>query len=349
MVSPKFVNTKNVLVVDGNNLLIRILFSKNKGNIVISQPELIQECAEIFIRQILICIKKYTCERVYVAFDNGGSIRKKAIFEAYKQNRANSNTNYGQVSAFNDTSTDLFINLKTKVIDLCDIFNLPIFHEYGIEADDFCGIAAKELTNIGKQVIILSNDSDFLQLVKTPSVICSIPYNKSEVSLDNFTNYFSNLPKYKGVEISSFEYLFYKTIVGDTSDGIPGIKGIGFKTLHKLMKEQLPLETKETINVYISDSFDYIKLLASRNNTKLEKLIHDNLDIIDRNYKLIDLSEKTISQNTISLTLKKLMEIPEMPDRKETIKKIHTLFAGHADLEFVLNSLFSLQPIYHKA
>ena len=347
MVTPQFLNTKNVLLVDGHNLAIRILFSVNKGNTTLSQPEIIQECCTIFMHQIAICIRKYTCERVYIAFDNGGSIRKKSLFEEYKQNRP-TGVNYGQVSAFNDTSTDLFVNLKTKLLLLCQMLNLPVFHEYGIEADDFLGIATKELTNIGKQVIILSNDSDFLQLLKCPSVVCSIPYNKSEVTLESFPKYISSLPKTKGLTISSFEYLFYKVIVGDSSDNIDGIKGIGYKTLNKLMTEQLPNETRETILLYMTDGLDYIKLLASRNGTKLERLMHDNLDLLIRNYKLIELSERYISPKTVSMTLKKLMEVPEAPDRKVVIAEFHRVFSGHSATEFLLNTLFALKPIYHQ-
>lgn len=347
MVSPKFMDSQNVLLIDGHNLLIRVMFSKNKGSVVISEPELIQECAEIFINQISLCIRKYSCKRLYVAFDNGGSIRKKAIFEAYKANRPASGTNYGQVSAFNDTSSDLFSKLKEKVLELCNILNLTVFCEYGIEADDYIGIATKELTNIGKQVIILSNDSDFLQLVRTPSVICSIPYNKSEVSLDNFTRYFSELPKTKGVTISSYEYLFYKVIVGDTSDNINGIKGIGYKTLFKLMKEQLPLENKSTLDIYVKNNLDYIKLLSSRNSTKLEKLIHENIELLERNYKLIDLTSSVISSNTVSLTLKKLLEVGELPGKKETIHKFHELFPLATNyIDFVIGTLFAFKPVY---
>ncbi len=349
MVTPKFLDTKNVLLIDGTNLLLRVLFSKNKGATTLSQPELIQECAEIFLRQITICIKKYSCERLYVAFDNGGSIRKKSIFEAYKQNRPNTGTNYGQVSAMTDTNNDLFIELKTKVLELCHILNLTVFHEYGIEADDFIGIATKELNNIGKQVIILSNDSDFLQLLKIPSVICSIPYNKSEVHLDNFTKYFSELPKARGATLSSYEYLFYKVIVGDATDNIDGIKGIGFKTLNKLMKEQLPTETPDSIKMYVSDNLAFIKYLAGKNTTKLEKLIHDNLTLLERNYKLIDLSESVISSNTVSMTLKKLQEVPKMPERKEVMKKFHATFSGQPNIEFIINTLFYLKPIYREA
>ena len=113
------------------------------------------------------------------------------------------------------------------------------------------------------------------------------------------------------------------------------------------MKEQLPTETLTTINLYMADGLDYAKLLATRNTTKLEQLVHDNLDLIIRNYKLIELSERYISPNTISLTLKKLMEVPEIPDRKNVIVGFNKLF-NSSGTEFILNTLFSLKSVYHE-
>ena len=165
--------------------------------------------------------------------------------------------------------------------------------------------------------------------------------------MDTFPTYMASLPKTKGLAISSFEYLFYKTLVGDTSDNIDGIKGIGYKTLNKLMTAQLEHETKQDVSLYMNDTLDYVKLLAERNATKLEKLVHDNLDIITRNYKLIELSDRYISPKTVSLTLKKLMEIPEAPDRKKVIGDFHRLFSGPSATEFLLNTLFSLKPVYY--
>ena len=150
------------------------------------------------------------------------------------------------------------------------------------------------------------------------------------------------------MSIFSYEYLFYKVLVGDTSDNIDGIKGIGYKTLNKLMKEQIPTETLATVNLYMADGLDYAKLLATRNTTKLEQLIHDNLDLIIRNYKLIELSERYISPKTVSMTLKKIMEVPETPDRKKLIGEFHKLFSGVPATEFLLNTLFSLKSIYHE-
>lgn len=345
MVSPKFLTTKSILLVDGNNLLLRILFAKNRGGSLQTQPELIQDCAMIFMHQIILCVKKYNCERVYVMFDNGGSLRKKAIFEEYKKNRPNQASS-GSLAAFNDPNTDLFCNLKDKTINLCRLFNLPVIHEYGIEADDIIGIATEELSKLGKQVILLSNDSDFLQLLPMGQVVCSIPYKKEDVDYPAFPKYFSECSKSKGVTITATEYIFYKAIVGDTSDNVDGIKGIGYKTLHKLLTEQLENETEENRALYLKDGLEYVELMAMKNSTKLEKLMHDNLELIHRNYKLIDISSRFASTHTIQLIVKKLLEASEQPSRKDIIHGFHNLFPGQGHTEFLLNTLFALKNVY---
>lgn len=345
MVTPKFIDTKSVLLIDGNNLLLRILYSKNKGSSLQTPNELIQDCAMIFMHQIALCVRKYSCDRVYVMFDNGGSLRKKAIFEEYKQNRDFQATS-GALAAFNDPSTDLFCNLKAKVIALCNLYNLPVIHEYGIEADDIIGIATEELCKLGKQVILLSNDSDFLQLLSMGSVICSIPYKKLDVDTNMFPTFFSECSKSKGVTISASEYCFYKALVGDISDNIDGIKGIGYKTLFKLMNEQLENDTSDNRTAYMRDGLAYASILAQSNTTKLEKLVHDNLGLILRNYKLIELSSRFASTHTIQLTLKKLMEVPVSPSKKTIIRDFHLIFPGQTHVEFVLNTLFAFKGLY---
>lgn len=345
MVSPKFLDTKSVLLVDGNNLLLRILFSKNKGNSLQTNSELIQDCAMIFMHQITSQVRKYSCDRVYVAFDCGGSLRKKAIFDSYKQNREFQATS-GTSAAFNDPDTSLFVELKAKTIALCRIFNLPVFHEYGIEADDMIGLAVEEFSKLGKTTVVLSNDSDFLQLLNYGSVVCSIPYKKADVTKDEFTAYFSECSKSKGIMISCSEYLFYKTLVGDTSDNIDGIKGIGYKTLHKLMEEQLKTDTQEARDMYMKDPINYVDYLATQNTSKLEKLVSSNLDKIKRNFKLIELSSKFASSHTIQLTLKKIQEVYEAPSRKTVMHEFHSLFPGTPHIEFIFNTLFALKHVY---
>lgn len=344
MVNPKFTGEKSIILVDGNNLLIRILFAKNKGNNLLTPRELIESCAQIFMHQLTICAKKYACDRLYVTFDNGGSLRKKSLFEEYKGNRQ-FQASTGAMAAFNEPNTTLFAELKSSVLRLCDIFRIPVFSEYGIEADDFIGIATEELKKLGKKIVILSNDSDFLQLLTDSNVICSIPYKKMDVTKDTFPAFFSDLSKTRGVTISASEYIFYKALVGDTSDNIDGIDRLGYKTLFKLMNEQLKNESEESLALYMSDTLAYAEMLALRCNTELEKKIAANIDLIRRNYKLIELSSRYITGTTVHLTLKKLLETYEAPSKKEVFNQVKELL-GSSNLEFTVNTLFSLKSTY---
>lgn len=344
MVNPKFVGERSVILVDGNNLLIRILFAKNKGNNLLTPAELIESCAHIFMHQLSICAKKYSCDRMYVTFDNGGSLRKKALFDEYKGNRQ-FQASSGAMAAFNEPNTTLFAELKQVVLKLCDIFHIPVFTEYGIEADDFIGIACEELKKLGKKIVILSNDSDFLQLLTDSNVVCSIPYRKIDVTKDTFPAFFSDLSKSRGVTISSGEYLFYKALIGDVSDNIDGIDRLGYKTLFKLMNEQLKTESEEVISLYMKDTLAYAELLASRNDSILEKKIAANIDLIRRNYKLIELSSRYITGTVVHLTLKKLTEVQEAPSRREVFNEVKAIL-GTSNLEFTVNTLFSLKSTY---
>lgn len=344
MVSPKFTDTNSILLVDGTNLLLRILHSKTKENTLITPSELIDICTIIFISQITHVVKKYSCNRLLVAFDLGGSLRKKAAYAAYKQNRefqAVSST-----GALSEPSTDLFVNLKETVVAACNLFKIPVIMEYGIEADDILGIATEELTKLGIPVVVLSNDSDFLQLLKYNNVTCSIPYKKADVTQYNFTEYFSASSKSSGVAISAPEYLFYKVLVGDSSDNIAGIPKVGFKTLHKLLNEQLAGESPDVITTYMSDGLAYARLLANRNVTKFEKLISTNIDLIERNYKLIELSSRVISSHAVQLTLNKLKEHSERPNRKDVIREMKSLLKTTPSVEFVMDSVFQLSKTY---
>lgn len=167
-----------------------------------------------------------------------------------------------------------------------------------------------------------------------------------DIEASDFPKYFSECSKSKGVTITATEYVFYKSLVGDTSDNIDGIKGLGYKTLHKLLAEQLENSSAEDRTLYLTNSLEYAKKLATNNSTKLEKLIHNNLDIVIRNFKLIDLSSKFASTHTIQITLKRLLEASELPARKELIHNFQVLFPGKGHMEFLLNTLFALKNIY---
>lgn len=351
MVSPVFLDTRSVALVDAMNLLLRIYFSVSKGNPLKSETDLIESCCQIFFYQIGLVVRKYSCDRLFIVFDHGGSMRKKAILESYKATRTYKTTASGELG---NSSEETFPQLKAAILRLCREFNITTFCEYGIEADDMIGVAVEELTKLGKRIVIVSNDSDFLQLLTNANVVCSIPSKSIDLTGPGFSEYFASCTKSKGVFITPSEYLFYKALVGDTSDNIEGISRLGYKTLYKLMQEQLETELQETRSLYATDTLAYLRLLASRattkvSPTKLEKLISDNLSLLERNYKLIELSSTTASTNTIHLTLKCLQVSYSSPNKKSIISTYNELFPNSTSrvLEFVSSTCAALAPTYH--
>ena len=106
------------------------------------------------------------------------------------------------------------------------------------------------------------------------------------------------------------------------------------------MEEQLANDPQEARDLYMHDTAEYVEYLAKRNTTKLEKLVAADIDKIRRNYKLIELSSRTVSPHAVQLTLKKLTEVMPPPSKKGALHDFHTVFPGSPNIEFIFNTLF---------
>ena len=126
-----------------------------------------------------------------------------------------------------------------RVHQLAEAFHLPAFEIDGYEADDVLGTLGKQASGQGIQTLIVTGDNDMLQIVSsqvnvmTPrrSFSDTVIYDESEVQ-----NKYGVLPK---------QLIDLKALIGDTSDNIPGIPGVGDKTAAKLIQQFGTLE-----NVY---------------------------------------------------------------------------------------------------
>lgn len=346
VVSKRFLETHPYLLVDGSNLLMRLLFVRQKGANLLSDTELISSVSEAFIKHVSDIVNKNCCSDVFIAFDLGGSLRKKSLYKEYKANRE-----MAAVSSVPNDSKDymssLYPTLRAKVVELCRLYNLYVFYEFGIEADDILGLLAERLNEVGKDCIILSNDSDFLQLCAFPKVSCIIPYKKAVVDMHTFPSYFSECSKSKGVSIHACEYIFYKSLVGDAGDNIVGIKGVGYKTLHK-KKEEYFTSHPAMAQLFIDDQIKFINVAATQpNKHAFEALINKNLDTILLNYKLIDLTGKYASATLINESYKLLKkEKYPKPTVMGLIKQHNTLFGVAPSLSNTSDAINGLKLVY---
>jgi DNA polymerase-1 len=338
-----FLDTNPALLVDGSNLLVRLLYARQAGSNLLTESELISSVSDMFIRQLGLQVKNFNCSSVYIIFDIGGSHRKQKLFPDYKGNREQAPVAGAQLDT-KDYLFSVYGKLRDSVVELCRAFNLPVFMETGIEADDIIGLMAEHLAMLGKHCVVLSNDTDFLQLVAKPTVTCHVPYKKISVNNKNFPDHFNDI---KEVKIHPSEYLFYKALVGDKGDNIPGINRVGYKTLHKL--KEAYFESDQTyLDLYSADPISFIDTVSKLTSTdKFLTLIKNNKDLILRNYKLIDLSSTYASAYTQNQALKFLATntLPK-PKFKEVSDKYIEIFKTKPSFEMLVENLDKLSKCF---
>ena len=207
--------------------------------------------------------------RVIIVFDGkGGSTRRRKIYPEYKQNRKTEyrvNRTYDFASQ-EDEKQNMIMQLQ-RIVEYLDTLPVTVLSYDNIEADDTIGYLCRQVLT-DSNITIMSTDKDFLQLANGRIKVWSPTKKKlydEQAVLDEYG-------------ISSHNLIWYRVIDGDKSDNIKGVKGLGLKTIQK----KLPFLSENRI-VNIDEII-----------TKLP----ESKDIIELNYKLMQLSDVDISGTT---------------------------------------------------
>ncbi len=174
-----------------------------------------------FINVILSLIEKERPEYLAVAFDTGRTFRNDT-YPDYKATRAK--------------MPDELRSQIERIRELVDAFCFPRLEVEGYEADDVLGTIARQAAEKGMAVKIVTGDRDLLQLV-TERVVVNLASGKLSDSIDYYPE---QVVAKLGVRPD--QVVDYKALVGDTSDNIPGVKGIGQKTAEDLLKKFASLD-----------------------------------------------------------------------------------------------------------
>lgn len=176
-----------------------------------------------FTSVLLRILEQERPDYLAVAFDTGETFRD-ALFPEYKATREK-------------MPDDLRTQIE-RIRDLLDSFNIPRLEMEGYEADDVLGSAAHWAAAQGLGVKIFTGDKDLLQLVDN-RVIVNLPAGRS---LSDAVDYSADTV-HEDVGIRPDQLVDYKAMVGDTSDNIPGVYGIGEKTAVRLLEAYGDLDT----------------------------------------------------------------------------------------------------------
>ncbi|NMB62925.1 MAG: DNA polymerase I [Chloroflexi bacterium] len=169
-----------------------------------------------FTNILLKIIEQDKPEYLAVAFDTGKTFRHD-LYDDYKATR--------------EKMPDDLIPQIERIREVVDAFNIPRLEMPGYEADDVLGSVANEAVQRGFGVKIITGDRDLLQLVDDRVII-----NLTGSKMSDAQDYFREDVK-KSLGVFPDQVVDYKALIGDTSDNIPGIKGIGQKTADKLLEE----------------------------------------------------------------------------------------------------------------
>ncbi len=270
----------NILIIDGFNNFIRA-YTANPT--MTNNGEPIGGTAGF-----LKIVQKYCNElnptKIFICWDGvGGSIRRKTLFEGYKANRNPSRLNRFSESTSEDEDERNKIWQMTRLLQYLE--NIPVIQlncDY-VEADDLIAWLCMNLTDENNHAYVLSNDKDFIQLVNN-NVTLYRPTSDEKLTVEKV------LEEY---QIHPNNFCLAKSICGDTSDNVPGVKGAGFKTLakripHFAAPDKLRLDTLET-TCYSG--------AQTKKAPKVFQNILNSFDIVERNLELLCLLDTDLSDN----------------------------------------------------
>jgi DNA polymerase-1 len=203
-------------LIDGHALAYRMYFALTAGG---SSQRWMNSKGEPtagiygFARELVRVLEQEKPEYLAVAFDVGKTFRDE-IFPDYKATR--------------EKMPDDLRSQIARIREMVDLFNIPRLEMDGYEADDVLGSVAKIAAEKGLGVKIITGDRDLLQLVNERTAVY--------LAGDDQT-YITDSDVVKKLGVKPIQVVDYKAIVGDTSDNIPGVKGVGEKTAVALLEK----------------------------------------------------------------------------------------------------------------
>ena len=278
-----------VLIIDGLNTFIRVF-----SVIPTTNDDGIHVGGIVgFLKSIGYTINMIRPTRTIVVFDGkGGSSRRRKIYPEYKAKRKTKyrvNRSYDFASP-EDEKQNMIMQLQ-RIVEYLETLPITVLSYDNIEADDTIGYLCRQVLTDSK-ITVMSTDKDFLQLangrIKIWSPTKKKMYDESAV-LDEYG-------------ISSHNLIWYRVLDGDKSDNIKGVKGLGLKTIQK----KLPFLSENRI-VNIDEVIN--KLPESK-------------DVIELNYKLMQLSDVDISGTTKT----KIIDKVNAPINRLIKYKFQTMF-----------------------
>lgn len=311
---PKLHKHSKILIIDGLNLFLRnfaILNFVNESGVHIGG-------LGGFLRSLGALIRLIQPTSTYVVFDGvGASTNRRNLLPEYKAGRGVNRV----------TNWDIFENLEeehqskvdqiTRLAQYLKCLPVKTVAIDKVEADDIIAYIAKKLASkYNSKVNIVSADKDFLQLA-SKNIAIYRPIEKVFYNDDTVLEKFNVL---------ATNFTLYKTLLGDKSDGIKGITGLGEKKFVKLFPQLSKYDMDLNSLVEMCEKRYKENLIYARVVTEKERL-KDTYKVMDLHNPLIDENEKEyldalMESSTFKLNTKVFTKLYEEDSMRHTIRNV---------------------------
>ena len=259
-----------VLLIDGLNLFFRNFAMMNMVN-----PDGVHIGGlGGSLRSLGALIRQIQPTAVYMVFDGAGSSNnRKNLLPEYKSGRNVSRVTNWEVFEDIGDEHDSKIDQIVRLIQYLKMLPVKTTLIDKVEADDVIAVLATKLVEKHNSTcFIVSSDKDFVQLV-TDKIILYRPMEKEYYTPSTVKSKFGVL---------CYNFILYKVLLGDNSDKVPGVKGLGEKGLFKRFPE---LATEE---LTLNDIFD-ISTRKYKEHVVYSRIVQERKRL-ENNYKIMDLS-----------------------------------------------------------
>ncbi len=210
---------EKIVLIDGNSILNRAFYGIMGSKMLTTPDGTYTNAVYGFLAILFRVLEDIDPQYLAVAFDLKAPTARHKLYEGYKANRK---------GMPNELAEQMPI-----IKDILKAMNITIIEKEGYEADDILGTLAKRSSKEGLDVTILSGDRDTFQLT-SDKIKVRIPHTKvGKTEVDVFDEK-AIIQKYG---VTPIELIEVKGLMGDTSDNIPGVPGVGEKTALELIKK----------------------------------------------------------------------------------------------------------------
>ncbi|MFW6082894.1 MAG: 5'-3' exonuclease, partial [Chloroflexota bacterium] len=219
---------KKLVLIDGHALAYRA-YHALPDDLTTSNGEL-TNAVYGFTSMLLSVLEEERPSHIAVTFDKGRTFRHE-IYAEYKAHRAK--------------MPDELRSQMDRIRRVVQVLDIPIYEREGYEADDLLGSLARQAEDKGIETLIVTGDMDLLQLVSEHTRVLTSRWRFSDTVIYDVQKVEE---RYDGLE--PHQLVDYKAMMGDKSDNIPGVYGVGEKTATKLLKKY---ESLDQIYAHIDD------------------------------------------------------------------------------------------------